>query len=139
MPGFGIIEVEVENHTPNNSKGELYMTNFTLTVQDLASLEGIDYQTASGLLRFLREKGIAKEVSKRKKATKGRTATEYELPKVITLTFGELVTETPELDQVEDTLADEPATPESPVEPAQVADLEEDLASPSLVEETVAA
>ncbi len=62
--------------------------DYTLTVAQLAELTGVTYQTASGLLRFLREKGIAQEVGVARKDGKGRAATEYKLPQTVTLTFG---------------------------------------------------
>jgi DNA-binding transcriptional ArsR family regulator len=68
-------------------------TDYTLTVAQLAELQGVDYQTASGLLRYLREKGIATEVGVARRDGKGRAATEYRLPKQVVLTFGAPVEE----------------------------------------------
>ena len=64
------------------------MTERILTVHELASEHGVDYQTASGLLRYLREKGIAQEVGARQKAGKGRSAMEYKVPVRVELAFG---------------------------------------------------
>ena len=70
------------------------MEDVILTVQQLADREGVDYQTASGLLRYLREKGIAKEAGTAdRKAGKGRAASTYVLPAWWVLSFSPAPTE----------------------------------------------
>jgi len=52
-------------------------------------LTGTDYQTAAGLVRYLKEAGIAKEIGTRpNKAGKGKPSTLYTLPKRVELVFG---------------------------------------------------
>ena len=57
---------------------------FTGTIQELADRLGVEYADAAGLLKFLRVKGIAKEVGKR--PTGKRPQLVFEVPETVTLT-----------------------------------------------------
>lgn len=65
------------------------MNEFVGTTQEFADLVGVEYLTASGLLRYLKDTGVAKEVDKRPaKGGRGKPSTVYSVPSVVTLTFG---------------------------------------------------
>jgi len=59
----------------------------TMTVQEFAEMTGVGYQTASGLLRYLREKGIAQDAGTQAKEGKGRSASLYTFPARVELVF----------------------------------------------------
>ena len=61
---------------------------FVGTTQEFADQVGVDYLTASGLLRFLKDFGVAKETDKRPaKGGRGKPSTVYSVPMVVTLRF----------------------------------------------------
>lgn len=61
---------------------------FKGTTQEFADQVGVDYLTASGILRFLKETGVAKEVEKRPaKGGRGKPSSVYEVPLTVTLDF----------------------------------------------------
>lgn len=109
------------------------MNEVILTVAELAEREGVDYLTASGLLRYLREKGIASETAPKLKEGKGRKASQYKLPQRVELTFtGKAVSETPavvETPTVSETPVVAPVAQETPVEtPAPVEEVNTEAA-----------
>jgi hypothetical protein len=65
---------------------------FVGTTQEFADRIGVEYLTAAGALRFLKELGIAHEAGKRKTATgRGKPSTVYSVPLTVTLNLGERV------------------------------------------------
>jgi hypothetical protein len=71
------------------------MSTIVITAGEFAALEGVDYQTAAGTLRYLRDKGLIKEGKTRPVAKtktnpsgRGKPSQEYLMPAAITLTFG---------------------------------------------------
>lgn len=57
------------------------------TTQELADLLKVDYQAMSGLLRYLREKGIVMQKGCKQKDNRGKPAAIFELPTRIELVF----------------------------------------------------
>ena len=110
------------------------MSELVITVQQLADKEGVDYLTASGLLRYLREKGIAQEAGKSQKKGKGRSAVAYRLPERVELTFTlPAVTEPEPATQV---ATPEPA-PEPTVEPTPAPEKPAAVESPDLMSDNL--
>lgn len=64
--------------------------NFVGTVAEFADSMKVDYQTASGLIRYLKIKGIAIETGVRK-PKKGKPSVIYMIPGTVELTFVEPV------------------------------------------------
>lgn len=61
---------------------------FTGTINEFATLCGVEYQEASGLYRYLKHKGIAKDVKTQpNKAKKGRPAVVFTVPDRVELVF----------------------------------------------------
>lgn len=61
----------------------------TGTTQEIAVVLGVDYIVATGLIRYLRQKGIAKEVGTRPTKGKGKPSTIFSVPATVTLEFKE--------------------------------------------------
>lgn len=59
----------------------------TGTTQEIANVLGVDYLIATGLIRYLRQKGIAKEVGKVPSKGKGKPSTVFSMPATVTLEF----------------------------------------------------
>ena len=63
--------------------------NELTTVAQFAEKQGIDYVLASGLIRYLEAKGIAKKGGQQPpKGGKGKPSTLYVVPTTVTLNFG---------------------------------------------------
>lgn len=59
-----------------------------LTVGEFASLNGMDYQTAAGVIRFLTDHGLVEVKGKRAaKGGKGKPSTLYAIPELAFLKF----------------------------------------------------
>jgi hypothetical protein len=69
--------------------------SFTGTTQEIAVVLGTDYNTAHGVLKLLKAKGIATEVDTRPaKGGKGKPSSVYSIPQTVTLTFASATAET---------------------------------------------
>jgi hypothetical protein len=68
---------------------ETPVADFVGTTTEFAELIGTEYAVASGVLRYLKEKGIATDGGQRPaKGGKGKPSILFKVPKTVTLKFG---------------------------------------------------